>query len=403
MQLASVAITHRTAPIEVRERLGFPLERQIELLGTWRDRAHEAVLLVTCHRTELYWVADAADPRIGVEWLAAAAGMEASELESCAWLGREVRAVRHLMRVAAGLDSRVLGETQILGQVRRARALAREAGTLGPILDRLISLALAAGRAARIRAGLTPDERSLARLAVQEAERHFGSLAGRSVLVLGAGDTGQLAVAALSRRRPRAVFWSNRSRDRFPRWASENGIVVLDWSDWPARLQEVDAVIVATGAPEPVVRRPHFAVPRRPQLVIDLAVPRNVEPSVAELPDIRLVTVDDLREDPCSDSPEAPPARAELVVATYVERFLRWYRAHLLAPELEATQLVLRALSEREIARAFRAAGVDPQPVAEVIRRAARSLTEKTLAPVYRAIDEDPERAASTLRVLRGA
>jgi len=401
MQLACVAITHRTAPIEVRERLSFPKERQIELVQAWRAVADEAVLLVTCHRTELYWVAGEANPQQGLQWLATEAGLPVEYLARFAWCGTEARAVRHVMRVAAGLDSRVVGETQILGQVRRARDLASQVGTLGAVTDRLLSLALAAGRAARLRSGIAGGDRSLARIAVREAERRLGNLAQCRVLVLGAGETGRLVVRALQCHRPQRLWWSNRSSDRFPRWAYEDGVQLLEWTSWPAFVGEADVVFVTTGAPEPVLTPLHLRQTARTRLVVDLGLPRNVDPAVALEPGVSVLTVDDLRDDTAASDREERQQRAELVVEHFVERFLRWYRAHRLAPDLAAAQALLRETCEREIARAFRFAGRDPARRDEYIARAARSITEKMLAPVYRALEADTEQAAATLRLLR--
>ncbi|MCX2727607.1 glutamyl-tRNA reductase [Thermomicrobium sp. 4228-Ro] len=401
MQLASVAITHRTAPIEVRERLSFPSDRQVELLRDWRAVADEVVLVVTCHRTELYWVGRDADPQQSLQWLATRAGLPVEYLSRFAWCGSGMRVVRHLMRVAAGLDSRVVGETQILGQVRRARDLAHEVGALGPVTDRLFSLALAAGREARVRSGISGSDRSLARVALDEVERRLGDLARFTVLVLGAGETGRLVVSALRRYRPKAIWWSNRSNDRFPRWAHDDGLRLLYWTSWPNVLQEVDIVFVTTGAPEPVLTAAHLPSGVRAQLIVDLSVPRNVDPDVTRITGVTVITVDDLPEDVGGTDSRERWQRAELVVELFVQRFSRWYRAHALAPELAATQALLRATCGREIARAFRMAESDPARVSEVLQRAAESITGKVLAPVYHAIESDPEQAAATLRLLR--
>ncbi len=401
MHLVNVAITHKTAPLEVRERFGFTPEYQLELLGRWRAVVPEAVLLVTCHRTELYWVAESPRVEPGLEWLAAAAGLSPNSLAEYVSVAVDARAARHLMQVAAGLDSRVLGETQILGQVRRARATAQSAGTLGPVTDRLFSLALASGRAARVAAGLGRGDRSLASLAVLEVERRLGELARCSVLVLGAGETGRLLVTVLRRRRARAIWWSNRTQERFPRWVQEDGIHCLDWSVWPTVLADVDAVFVATGAPHAVLTRRHFGAATSVRVVVDLAVPRNVDPAVETDLGIPVITVDALRDETWERTCEGERARAQTVVETYVERFLRWFRAHALGPELAATQAVMRTVCEREISRALhRSRRTDVAPEA-IVECAAWSITDKLLVPIYRAIQSDPQRAAEVLRLLR--
>lgn len=400
MSLAVVAITHRTAPLTIRERVGFSPDEQLAWLREWKRVAHEIALLVTCHRTEVYWVAAELGTERGLRWLAGATGLPLDVLVPVALQAQGEQAVRHLMRVTAGLDSRVVGETQILGQVRRARELARTAGTLGPVLERLFSLSLAAGRAARARSGLGRGGRSLARLAVSAASRCLGGLAGRAVLVLGAGEIGRLVVAELQRERPAALWVSNRSAERLRAVAGDGDIRGVDWTGWPELVVEVDAIFVATAAPEPILYASHFASRRHPGVVVDLAVPRNVDTSVAQVAGIRLLTVDDLEDEPGSFIAEPLIECAEQIVERYVRRYLRWWHARQLATEIRSAQAVIEELCQRELQRAFRLMVRDPQKAKEIEREAAASVARKVLAPVLDSLHQETDSVATALRLL---
>lgn len=403
MSLEVVAITHRTAPLTIRERLGFSPDDQVAWLREWKSLATEIALLVTCHRTELYWIADEPGSGRGLEWLAAAAGLPVEILAPVALRAEGEQAVRHLMRVAAGLDSRVVGETQILGQVRRARELARAAGTLGPVLERLFSLSLAAGRTARARSGLGAGGRSLARLAVSAVSRSLGGLGGRAVLVLGAGEMGRLVVTELRRERPAALWVSNRTAERLQAIAGDGDVQGVEWTRWPELVVEVDAIFVATAAPEPVLCARHFDSRVRPGVVVDLAVPRNVETSVAQVPGIRLITVDDLQDEPGSSISQSPYKCAEEIVERYVRRYLRWWQARQLAEEIRLAQEVIEELCHRELRRAFHLITRNPEKASEIEREAAASVARKVLAPVFQSLHQETNGVAAALRLLASA
>jgi glutamyl-tRNA reductase len=400
MTLSVVAVTHRTAPVTIRERLSLPVEQQCQWLQRWGNQVPEIVLLVTCHRTEVYWLDGEETAHRGVEWLAELGGLTVEELERWVLQRSGAEAVRHAFCVAAGLDSRVVGEPQILGQVRRARDLARAAGTLGPILDRLFSCSLATGRMVRVRAGWSTGKRSLARVAVREAARLCSDLQSARVLVLGAGETGRDVIAALCRCQPAVVWWTNRSPGRLAQIPSEEPVRIVDWSEWPRLVTEADVVFVATNAPEPIVRLEHVTRHARlPRLLVDLAVPRNVDPAISDVPGIRVVTIDDLPADP------VPVAAWDgVAVEPYVERavrrYLRWLEARSIAAEIRAAHETLQSMLERELEKVLRLALRDPARTGEVKRVAAASMARKTLFPLFRALESEPQRVALALRLL---
>lgn len=296
MQLYAVVVSHHTAPLPVRERLALPRERQQECLAWWGQEVPEVALLVTCHRTEVYWIDREGSTTRGLSWLAKVAGMDEKDLSPSALSLLNEAAARHLFRVAAGLDSRVVGETQILGQVRRSRELASQSGILGPYLDRLFALALAAGRAARQHLIFGGGDRSLVRTAFQVALKNRVEFAGCPILVLGAGGIGQLCIRELRRVGATTIWLSNRSPERLQRVAEAFAVRAIPWDEWPQAVPEVEVVFVATAASSPVLRLEHLQGLNHIKLIVDLAMPRNVDPQVAELAQVPVVTVDDLAD-----------------------------------------------------------------------------------------------------------
>ena len=400
MTLFVVAVTHRTAPVTIRERFSLPAEQQYQWLQRWGSQVPEVVLLVTCHRTEVYWLDGEETAHRGVEWLAELGGLTVEELQRWALQCSGVEAVRHAFCVAAGLDSRVLGESQILGQVRRARELARAAGTLGPVLDRLFSWSLATGRMVRVRAGWSTGQRSLARVAVREAARLLGDLQAARVLVLGAGETGRDVIAALCRCQPEVVWWTNRSPGRLAQVPSEKPVRIVDWSEWPRLVSEADVVFVATQAPEPVVRLEQVGRHAcRPRVLVDLAVPRNVDPAISDVPGIRVVTIDDLPADP---APVAAweSAAVEPYIERAVQRYLRWSAARSIAAEIRAAHETLQSMLERELEKTLRLVLRDPSRADEVKRVAAASMARKALSPLFCTLESDLQRVSLALRLL---
>ncbi len=398
MLLRSVALTHRTAPLAVRERVNLSPERQVEVLRSWGAQVAEIALLVTCHRTELYWVDRQDDTQRGWRWLAGVSGLSPETLQAAGLMLEGAEVVRHLFRVAAGLDSRVIGETQILGQVRRARELARTAGTLGPSLDRLFALSLAVGRAVRARGSLARARRSLARVAARLALEYLDGMPDSAILVLGAGEMGQEAISELACLGVAPLFVSNRTSERLAHLAVRYRVQVVDWDAWPSLLGDTTVVIVATGAPEPVLRAEQIPAETRLRLVIDLGLPRNVDPGVGQRGGVELRTVDDLADTSLAGRDGSGLAVAEALIAEGTARYLRWYRARTMGPEIRAVQERLESLCAREVRRAF--ARAKHQDVDEVATAAARSMVRKILAPLFDLLEHEPAVVRDALRAL---
>lgn len=315
MHLICVGISHRTAPVEVREQLAFPAERVTAALADLRERYPHAELAIlsTCNRTEVYVARPLhGHPRVEqvVEWLGERSAAHAEQLADGLYHYDNERAIRHLFRVAAGLDSMVVGEGQIAGQVKQAYELAQQAETVGKALHRVFQLALATGKRVRTATGVGEGRFSVAGVAVAFAGQLFETLTDRSVLVIGAGETAALIVRHLLPMQPREVVIHNRSperaaalKDRIAQDADtgQTEVRTIDAEALYAAVAASDVVIASTGASEPVltasncrrlVRDRRF----RPLFVVDLGVPRDVDPALADFANVFLFDMDDLQQ-----------------------------------------------------------------------------------------------------------
>jgi glutamyl-tRNA reductase len=299
MPVFCVGLSHHTAPVDVRERFAFAEAQVPDALARLVDSglAGEAVILSTCNRVELYAVAGpGAGPALR-EFFAAGRGPAApGEL----FVLGEPHSVEHLFRVAGGLDSMVLGETEILGQVKLAYALALRHGRTGGRLNRLFQRAFHVAKQLRTETHIQRGAVSVASVAVELAEKIFESLAGREVMVLGAGDTSEKAARALLSRGARSVIVSNRSYDRAAALARELGGRAVHFADWAAEFPRVDIIVSSTAARHYVLDAARLAPllgarHQRPLLLVDIAVPRDIDPAVARLDDVFLYNIDDLQ------------------------------------------------------------------------------------------------------------
>ena len=328
-----VGVSHRTARLDLRERFALDSDGATALLRELvaGGAIDEAVALSTCNRTELYLAtgdAEAAE-RAAVGALARRAGVGTSALRALLYVRRDGAAARHLFSVASGLDSMILGEAQILGQLKRSFALAEKAGTTGPVVERLVREALGAGRRVRERTAVGRASVSVSSAAVELARASLGDLTGRRVLVVGAGKSGELTAQALASHGVQVVVLS-----RCPKKAAElaggrwqgGGLEELE-----RELAVADVVLSATSAPQPVITRADLEAALRgregrPMLVIDLAVPRDVESGARGLPGLTLLDLDDVqrRVDEGLRSRRAAAGHAETLAASEAARFERW-------------------------------------------------------------------------------
>jgi glutamyl-tRNA reductase len=383
MTLWVLGLNHQTAPVELRERVSFGGDALPQALASLRDtpQVAEAVLLSTCNRTELYAVAESGDAL--AQWLESHAG----QLQGYLYQHADADAVRHLFRVATGLDSMVLGEPQILGQVKDAWATARDHGLLGQRLDRLFQQTFSVAKRARTDTRVGANPVSVASTAVRLAQQSFARLEDSTVLLVGAGETIELAARHLSEGRVRRLLIANRTLAHAQELASRHGGVALPLTELERHLGEADVVFSATAAREPVITRAQVAAALRsrkhkPMLLFDLAVPRDIESGVGELQDAFLYTVDDLEravEDNRRSRREAA-TEAEAIIELQVARFIETLQAS----AHQAPLLQLRAYGEAtrvemlEKARQQLAHGKSPEEVLELL---AHGLTNRLLHP----------------------
>jgi glutamyl-tRNA reductase len=362
-ELSLVGISHHGATLEVRERVALDPDEAADLARELAGDEGEAVCLSTCNRTELY----VAGP--GLEKRAAEA---LGEAEGALYRRSDDEAARHLFRVAAGLDSRVRGETEILGQVRAAYAL----GTPGPLLDRLFREALRVGRKVRAQAPAGDPAASAAAAAAVLAERVLGDLTGRQVLLIGAGDIGEATASRLVARGAEIAFVANRGEERRARVARRLEAEPLPLEDIRGALADADVVVASTNSRSSLVSRDEVEVAlatreRRPLLLIDLAVPRDLDPEIATLPYAFLYDVDDLDEAVGTGSAEGAAARAEAIVAEEAERFRAWQASRGVVPAIASLRARAEEIRVRELSRAGRRlADLSPEE-----RRAVEAVT----------------------------
>ncbi len=406
MTLWVLGINHQTAPVDLRERVAFDAGNLPAALASLRalSEVSEAALLSTCNRTELYAIAR--DSESLTHWLST----QAEGLDAYLYRYSDADAVRHLFRVATGLDSMVLGEPQILGQVKDAWVTARENGAMGSRLDRLFQQTFAVAKRARTDTRVGANPVSVASTAVRLAQNSFARLDESTVLLVGAGETIELAARHLSEGKVRRLLIANRTLAHAQELATRHGGYALPLGELDRHLAEADVVFSATASREPILTRTLVANAlgkrkHKPMLLFDLAVPRDIEPSVAELGDAYLYTVDDLEravEDNRRgrrEAADAAEAIIELQVARYIENLhassrqepLKRLRAH-----GESTRDEVLAKARQQLAN-----GRDPE---EILGFLAHTLTNRLLHPPTAALreaalsgDADLARAADKL------
>jgi glutamyl-tRNA reductase len=352
---------HKTAPIELRERLAFTPEKQSrlgELLAS-DDGIREGVVLSTCNRVELYAVTGDANHnhrRLG-SLLEAVHGVALGKWENTLYFHEEDNAIRHLFRVASGLDSMVLGEGQILSQVRDAFVLAKDSQLTREIMNRAFHDALACGKRVRTDTKVGEGAVSVAYAAVSLARKIFKDLSKEPVLLVGAGDTGYRVARHLQLFGVKDLRVTNRSRHRAQTLAEELNASLIPWDNFQDQLSQVGIIVSATSSPQPVItaemlRAALKAGKRRAIFLIDLAVPRDIEPEVGKIPGAFLYNVDDLQGIVLEgeDQRRLEAVKAESIIDEQVDRFLEWYRARRMTPTLCDLRARLEQMRQAELA-----------------------------------------------------
>ncbi len=387
MALIILGINHRTAPLELRERVAFTPERMQDAFRELRlaTGASESAILSTCNRTELYLAGDDDCAPTVLRWLAGFHQMAPADLENAVYLHRDGEAVRHMMRVASGLDSMVLGEPQILGQLKDAYALAREHGASGPFLSRLFEHTFSVAKRVRTETAIGENPVSVAYAAVSMAHHIFSDLGRNRALLIGAGKTIELVARHLADAGVRDFIVANRTLEKAQALAETHGGRGIVLSDIPEHLREVDIIISSTASPLPIlgkgaVERALKKRKHRPYFMVDIAVPRDIEPEVADLNDVYLYTVDDLRHviEENLRTREGAAREAENLIMAGTQDFLSQIRALDAVSTLKQFRERAESLRDIEVGKAIRAlnSGSDPETV---LRSLARGLTNKLL------------------------
>jgi len=389
----ALGLNHQTAPLDLRGRFAFaPEATGAALRGLQAQLARvspEAALVSTCNRTELYLAAPQVAPRELVPpvmgWLAGQGGISADQLQSHTYVLEDHAAARHAFRVASGLDSMVLGEPQILGQMKQAVRQADEAGTLGTTLHQLFQRSFSVAKEVRTATEIGSHSISMAAAAVRLAGELFERLDEVNVLFIGAGEMIELVGTHFAARSPRSMSVANRTIERGERLAARFGAQALRLADLPGRLHEFDAVVSCTASSLPIiglgaVERALRQRRHRPIFMVDLAVPRDIEPEVASLPDVYLYTVDDLSTlvQTAGEKRQAAVQQAEAIIDAGVQSFAHWLDHRSSVPLIQALHRQSEDWSATVIARARRqiARGT---PIEVVLETMARGLSHKML------------------------
>lgn len=387
MHIVVVGLNHRTAPIEVRERLSiseFALPNALEAFRA-RPGLFETAILSTCNRTEVYaMVSHAEHERALIQCLAQHRQVPEEEFRGYLYTYHDVEAVRHLFRVASGLDSLVLGEPQILGQVRDAFTHAMEAGCTGPRLNALFRAAIATGKRARTETGIGKGGFSIGHAAVELASSIFGSLQRTTILILGAGKMSELTAKHLIAGGADCVFVANRTFEKAKALAQRLGGSAIEYDRFQETLQQADVVISSTAAPHPIVHvETLLPVLRRrrgrPLFLIDIAVPRDISPAVADLDGVFLYDIDDLEEVVAETAREraGEVSRVEAIVQEEVREFMAWLRSLEAVPVVTQLKHKYEAIRQAELQRLRNQLPDLPEHAWERIEAATRSMMNR--------------------------
>jgi|TARA_B110000238_G_scaffold190879_1_gene224495 glutamyl-tRNA reductase len=386
MGILAFGISHKSASVDLRGQIAFAPEIVVQALqaALVSMKAEEIALLSTCNRTEIYLQGEVSDQQL-LNWLASSKGLELRQLESCYYCHREEDAIRHMMRVASGLDSLVLGEPQIFGQIKSAYAVGREAGTVSTYLNQAFQQAFSAAKRVRSETAIGQNPVSVAYASVSLAEQIFTDLNSAHALLIGAGETIELVARHLKEKNIGQITVANRTLNRAQELAADFSAEAILLSDIPDVLHRADIVISSTASQLPILGKGavEAALKRRkhkPMFMVDIAVPRDIESQVEELADVYLYSVDDL-EEVIQDNMRARQVAADLgqtIIDQDVQSWAKQQRALAAVDTIKAFRDSVEIIRDGEIEKA-RSALERGQDAVEVINTLARNLTNKLL------------------------
>jgi len=387
MTLLAVGINYNTAPVSIRERLSFPAEiLNSSLQELWRVKEiSEAAILSTCNRTEFYCTSSTANKQVLIDWVARSKQISAADFTPYLYCYTDSELIRHMFRVACGLDSMILGEPQILGQMKTAYQAAYEAGTLGKRLGKLFQHTFTAAKKVRTDTAIGSSPVSVAFAAVQLAQQIFDKLSEQTALLIGAGETIELAARHLSQQGIGRIIIANRTYDKAHALAMQFNGYAIALSELPVHLAEADIVISSTASQLPILGkgRVESALKKRkhkPMFMVDLAVPRDIEAEVEQLRDVYLYTIDDLQNtiDQNMNSRRQAAEQAEEIIDTQVDYFLVWLRAQSAQSTIQDYRNQAQQARDEALQKALSLlkSGV---PAEQALNRLAHSLTNKLI------------------------
>ena len=384
MQLYVIGVNHTTAPIQIRENVAFDhANLGFALRELTSGGATEAAILSTCNRTELYCRTD--NPQKPLNWLSQYHKLDSNNIAPYIYTLPNNEAVKHAFRVASGLDSMVLGEAQILGQFKQSVKIAQDAGTLGTLLHKLFQRTFEVAKEVRTNTDIGAKSISMAAAAVKLAQRIFGNISQQKVLFIGAGEMIALCADHFAAQQPKSMVVANRTLARGEELAAKIGGEAILLNDLPERFAEFDIVVTSTASQLPIiglgmVERAIKTRKHRPVFMVDLAVPRDIEPEVAQLDDVFLYTVDDLAQvvtDGMVNRQEAA-IDAEIIVQARVEHFMHWMKTRDAVPTIKALRDQAEVMRKAELEKALKLIQKGENP-AIVLDLLSNALTNKFL------------------------
>ncbi len=414
MSLFALGINHNTAPVIIRERVNFAPERIVSALRDLVSRApvEEAIILSTCNRTELYCGLRSENGNPAVQWFREYHELAESDIQPYLYTHTTGSAVRHVLRVASGLDSMVLGEPQILGQVKDAYRKAEEAGTIGKLLGKLFQHTFAVAKQVRTDTEIGSSPVSVAFAAVRLAQQIFDDLREQTALLIGAGETIELAARHLHENGIGRMIVANRTVERAHQLAEEFDAYGIALSEIPAHLAEADIVVSSTASPLPIlgkggVEQAIRSRKHKPMLMVDIAVPRDIESEVGELDDVYLYTVDDLQEVILENrqSREQAAVQAEEIIDNQASHFIGWLRSQGAVSTIRAYRESANEIREDvlEKARRMLARGENPEAAIKYLAHTlTNKLTHRPCSQLHQAAYNGDEELVVTARKILG-
>ncbi|MDD2743648.1 MAG: glutamyl-tRNA reductase [Rhodocyclaceae bacterium] len=390
----TLGINHHSAPLAIRERVAFNAEKLHQALGdlTRSKPVKEAAILSTCNRTEIYCSADT--PELVIDWLSQYHQVERGEIAPYIYLHAQPEAIRHAFRVASGLDSMVIGEPQILGQMKDAVRIAEESGTLGTQLHKLFQRSFSVAKEVRSTTAIGANIVSMAAAGVHLAERIFESVGQQRILFIGAGEMIELCAAHFCAKVPKQVTIANRTVERGRALAERFSGTAIRLEDVGEQLAQHDIVVSCTASPLPIiglgmVERAVKARRHRPIFMIDLAVPRDIEEEVGELDDVFLYTVDDLAQvvESGQESRQAAVVDAENIIALRVQDFIAWLQSRDTVPVIRSLRDSAERMRRHEIEHAMKQLAKG-EPADKVLEHLSQRLTNKFLHAPTQALNQ---------------